>query len=435
MTTRRRFLAQAGMTTAALSAGPFASRVLGANERVVAGFIGVGGMGKANLSDFLRCGVDVAAVCDVFESNLYQAVEMTDSRAKPYKDFRHVLDQKDIDVVVIATPDHWHAIPMVQACAAGKDVYVEKPLALTISEGRRMVEAARKHNRVVQVGTQQRSGAHFQKAVEIVRSGALGSVKSVRVWRYGAGLPVPEGMGNPPDTAPPPGLDWDFWLGPAPKVPYNRNRFLGNFRWFWDYSGGELTDWGTHLMDVVHWGMNVEAPLSVYAAGNKSYMADNRETPDNIEVVYEYPGFICTFSHRVLNRTIDGRAYGVQFEGTQGVLFVDRGGYDFRPDPERVGGETVPSSRPAAKGETSAQHYPHVQNFLDCVKSRQKPNSDVEIGHRSSSACQLGNVALRSGQKITWDAKTERVTDVAAANAWLKKEYRKPWSLDEPAAT
>jgi predicted dehydrogenase len=427
-TSRRDFIRQTAATSLALSAGPFANRVLGANERVVAALIGCGGMGKANLRDFLRAGVDVAAVCDVFEPNLYQAVEMTDNRAKPYKDFRQVLDLKDVDVVVIATPDHWHALPMIAACAAGKDVYVEKPLALTIGEGRKMVEAARRHQRVVQVGTQQRSGTHFQKAMEVVRSGALGDVRFVRVWRYG-GPPVPEGMGNPPDTAPPPGLDWDLWLGPAPKVPYNRNRFLGNFRWFWDYSGGELTDWGTHLMDVVHWGMNVDAPLNAYAVGGKNYMSDNRETPDNIEVVYEYPGFIATFSHRVLNRAIDGRAYGIQFEGTQGVLFVDRAGYDFRPDPERVGGETVPPSRPAVKAETSAQHFPHVQNFLDCVKSRQRPASDVEIAHRSTSACQLGNVALRTGQKITWDAKAERVTDVAAANAYLTKEYRKPWVL------
>ena len=427
--TRRRFIGQAAAASAALSSGPFASRVLGANDRVVAAFVGVGGMGRSNLRDFLRAGAEAAAVCDVFEPNLYQAVEMTDNRAKPVKDFRHVLDMKDVDVVVISTPDHWHAIPMVQACAAGKDVYVEKPLALTVAEGRKMVEAARKHERVVQVGTQQRSGAHFQKAMEIVRSGVLGNVRFVRVWRYGSGLPVPEGMGPASDATPPPGLDWDMWLGPAPKVPYNRNRFLGNFRWFWDYSGGELTDWGTHLMDVVHWGMNVDAPLTAYAVGGKHYYADNRETPDNLEVVYEYPGFVATFSHRVLNRTIDGRSYGIQFEGTKGVLFVDRGGYEFRPDPERVGGETVPPSRPAVKGETSAQHFPHVQNFLECVKSRKRHNSDVEIAHHSTSACHVGNIALRAGQKVTWDAKAERVTDVAAANAYLTKEYRKPWTL------
>jgi predicted dehydrogenase len=429
MNSRRVFLRQATAASVALASGPFASRVLGAGDRVVAGFIGVGGMGRANLRDFMRAGAEVAAVCDVFEPNLYQAVEMTDNRARPYKDFRQVLDLKDVDVVVISTPDHWHAIPMVQACAAGKDVYVEKPLALTVHEGRQMVEAARRHDRVVQVGTQQRSGAHFQKAVDVVRSGALGDVRFVRVWRYGAGLAVPEGMGPASDAAPPPGLDWEMWLGPAPKVPYNRNRFLGNFRWFWDYSGGELTDWGTHLMDVVHWGMNVDAPLTAYAVGGKHYYADNRETPDNLEVVYEYPGFVTTFSHRVLNRTIDGKAYGIQFEGTKGVLFVDRGGYEFRADPERVGGEYVPASRPAVKGETSAQHFPHVQNFLECVKSRKRPNSDVEIAHRSTNACHVGNIALRSGQKVTWDGKAERVTDVPSANGYLKKEYRKPWTL------
>src|SRR5688572_1755468 len=213
MKSRRQFLKETGLATAAWSAGPFASRVLGANDRVVAAFVGVGGMGRGNLRDFLRAGAEAAAVCDVFEPNLYQAVEMTDNRAKPVKVFRHVLDMKDVDVVVISTPDHWHAIPMVMACAAGKDVYVEKPLALTVAEGRKMVEAARRHDRVVQVGTQQRSGAHFQKAMEIVRSGALGTVRFVRVWRYGSGLPVPEGMGPASDATPPPGLDWDMWLG------------------------------------------------------------------------------------------------------------------------------------------------------------------------------------------------------------------------------
>ena len=426
---RRDFVKGSTVTAMALSAGPFASRVLGANERIVVGVIGCGGQGRSNMRDFLRQpDVEIAAVCDVYDANLYQAVEMTDGKAAPFKDFRKLLERKDVDAAIIATPDHWHALPMIAACQAGKDVYCEKPLSHTIYEGRKMVEAARKNQRIVQVGTQQRSGTHFQRAVEMVRSGKLGKVGFVRTWN--SSNQMPQGIGNPPDTDPLPGLDWDMWLGPAPYTHYNRNRCLNTFRWFWDYAGGMLTDWGTHLIDIVHWAMDVDAPTSIFAVGSKSYIQDNRETPDNLEVTYEYPGFIMNYSNRIFNNHgIDGRSYGIQFQGTQGTLFVDRAGFEFTPEPRRAGDETAPATEHAVRSEGSPQHFPHVRNFLDCVKSRQLPASDVETGHRSTSACLLGNIAFKVKQKIVWDGKQEQIVEHAEAGRLLTKQYRSPWKL------
>jgi predicted dehydrogenase len=282
------------------------------------------------------------------------------------------------------------------------------------------------------VGTQQRSGEHFQKAVELVRSGKIGKVTLAETWIHGN--QYPEGIGNPPDSDPPPWFDWDWWLGPAPKRPYNRNRGIYNFRWFWDYSGGILTDWGTHLIDVVHWAMGVEAPKTIVATGGKYVLDDNRETPDTLEVVYQYPAsamsgkeFVVRFSNRVANgRGPDGHSYGIQFYGTDGTLFIDRGGYTLWPEASRLGPERFnPEGAISAGG--SPQHYPHVLNFLDCLKSRQKPNSDVETTHRSTSAGLLAGIAYKLGRKLAWDKEQEQFPGDAEANKLLTKEYRKPW--------
>ena len=419
----------------ALSAGPGVSRVLGANDRVGIGLIGAGGMGQGDLHDFLRTGqVDCVAIADPYEPNLTAAATRASAGTKTYKDFRRVLDHKDIDAVIIATPDHWHAIPMIAACQAGKDVYQEKPLSHTIFEGRRMVEAAAKYKRVVQVGTQQRSGAHFQKAVELVRSGKIGKVTYVETWIHAN--QYPEGIENPPDSDPPAWFDWDLWLGPAPKRPYNRNRGIYNFRWYWDYANGMLSDWGTHLLDIVHWGMGVDAPRTINATGAKYVLDDSRETPDTLDVLYEYPatavsgrGFMVRFSNRVANgHGPDGHGYGIQFYGTDGTLFIDRSGYTLWPEATRVGPERI-GGGDIIKGGGSAQHYPHVLNFLDCMRSRQKPNSDVETMHHSTSVGLLGAISLKLGRKLTWDAPQEQFPGDAEANKLLTKEYRKPWSV------
>jgi predicted dehydrogenase len=454
---RRGFVAASGAAIVGASAKVNGAAVKDAHDRIVVGFIGMGGMGRANLKDFLLMkDVSVAAVCDVWEHNRNKAVKMTENqasgKAQSFSDFRRVLDLKEVNAVVISTPDHWHALPTILACEAGKDVYVEKPLAHNIYEGRKMVEAAGQRARVVQMGTQQRSGRHYQEAFELVRSGKLGKISRASAWNYAN--QSPHGIGNPPDSEPPSGLDWDMYLGAAPRVPFNPNRFIGDFRWFWDYAGGMLTDWGTHHIDSIHAAMGVRAPLAVSAAGGKYSLKDNRETPDTLEVVYEYPGFILTYSHRVLNaRAWQDRDYGIEFYGTEATLFLDRSGYEVYPETRAIDQEPVPAyleemradekprqlweSRRRARagrtglliGEGSDQHASHVRNFLDCVKNRQKPNSDIEGSHLSTAAAHLGNIALRSGRRIRWDAEKEQVSGDREADQLLRREYRKPWEV------
>jgi len=416
-----------------LRGAPANARIIGANDRIVVGVIGTGRMGQSNLNDFVKqTDVEVAALCDVFAPNLDRATQKAE-KADRHKDFRRVLDRKDIDAVIVATPDHWHSPAMIMACQAGKDVYVEKPISVTIEEGRRMVAAARRYNRIVQVGTQQRSGLHFQKAVEIVRSGKLGKISFVRTWNFGNQYPA--GIGSPPDSDPPEGLDWDTWLGPAPKVKFNANRFgvspdrWSSFRWFWDYAGGMMTDWGVHLIDIVQWAMNVEYPSRVSATGGKLCLQDNRETPDTLFVTYQYPGFVCTYENRECNgSSINGQGYGIMFHGTEGTLYVNREFYEIMPE-KKPGPDKKPVDRmePIKDKSSNNQHLDHVRNFLDCVKSRQRPISDIEIGHRSTSACLLGNVAYRSGQSITWDGKTEQIGNSKEATRYLSRAGRKGW--------
>ena len=434
---RRAFLKKTTLTALGTGAAMSAfsvqpSKVLGANDRIGIALVGCGGMGRANLKDFLlNTDVQCVAVCDVYEHNAGRANQMAGGNVKIFKDFRRLFDEssRGIDAVIVATPDHWHALPMIYACRAGKDVYIEKPLSRSIGEGRRMVEAARKYNRIVQTGMQQRSGTHFQRAVKIVQSGMLGEISLVRCWNYGNSYP--DGMGNPADSAPPSGLDWDMFLGPAPRVPFNKNKFLGTFRYFWDYSGGMMTDWGTHLIDIVHWAMKVDYPKAAQASGGKYYIHDNRETPDTFEATFEYPGFICTYTNSILNaRGIDGKGYGIQFYGTNGTLFLDRSGYELFPEYKKVGDESVGRAA-AVKSGGSEQHKAHVRNFLDCVKSREKPMSEVEICHYSTAAPHLANIAFKMNQKIEWDGINEKITNIPEANNHLLRNYRAPWRLPD----
>ena len=435
MTERRDFLKSAG---AALTTSLFAGAVKGANDRISVGFIGVGRMGTSNLGFAMRQPeVEIAALCDVYQPNLEKAVAVAargpqgeaGQRKAPraVADFREILEDKSIDAVCISTPDHWHPYMTVEACKAGKDVYVEKPVAVAVEEGRKMVQAARKYNRVVQAGTMQRSGDHFQKACEIVRSGQLGKVTFVRTWNY-SNTPE-EGLGNPPDGAPAAGLDWNMWLGPAPEYEFNQNRFgvdpkeFSHFRWFWDYAGGMMTDWGIHLLDIVQMAFDEAAPTAITALGSKLYIKDNRDTPDTLQVTYEYPGFLATYENRLGNaQSMFEQGYGILFHGAKGTMFVDRARYQIYP--EKAGAleaVTVKSS--------NNSNMAHWANFLDCIRTRQKPVSDIEIAHRSTTTALLGNVALRSKLRIDWDGKTE-TTAQAAARKFLRREYRKPWKLE-----
>ncbi|MGA2329307.1 MAG: Gfo/Idh/MocA family oxidoreductase [Bryobacteraceae bacterium] len=437
-------------------AAPLVGNVRGANDRIVVGQIGLGARGNYEIDVCLRMpDVGIAAVCDVFEPVVDQAVKRIGGGVAGYTDFRRVLERKDIDAVFVSTPDHWHAIPTILACQSGKDVYCEKPLSHTVEEGRRMVAAARAHHRVVQTGSQQRSAPHYRKVVELIRGGYIGKVSAVDCWNMTN--EAPDGIGNPPDGAPPTGLNWDMYLGPAPRVPYNPNRFVWNYRWFWDYSNGMLTDWGAHHLDIIHWAMGVDAPAAVYATGGKFVLKDNRETPDTLLAVWEYPGFTVSYTNHAVNaRKIENRSYGIRFCGTLGTLVVDRSSYEVVPEtaasagllmPDAVDrllaslrGEQLPRARRSSEplcaplAETKISIDPsaqeaHVRDFLECIRSRRNPVADVEIGHRSATACLLGAIAYKVGRRIRWDGRSERILDDAQAERLLTKQYRAPWHL------
>jgi predicted dehydrogenase len=423
---RRQFL-KAAAAASPFTTNLFAGQVAGANDRHRLAFIGMGRMGRSNLGSARKQdNVEVAAVCDIYEPHLQKAVELTDGKAKAVKDFREILADRSIDIVCISTPDHWHAYMTVEACKASKDVYVEKPICVTVEEGVKMVQAARKYKRVVQAGTQQRSGVHFQRAAEIVKSGELGKVTFCRTWNVGNTPPA--GIGNPVDSDPPAGLDWDMWLGPAPMRRFNANRFgvdekaFSHFRWFWDYAGGMLTDWGVHVLDIVHMAFDEPMPAAVTALGSKLYIEDNRDTPDTLQVAFEYPGFLATYENRLGNgNSLMGRPYGTAFHGTRGTLVVDRAGYELIPEK----GATLEGREEKSSNNHGVAHW---ANFLECVRTRQRPNSDIEICQRSTTACLLGNVALRSKLRVDFDAR-RWTTIQPEARRYLAREERKPWRI------
>ena len=427
--------AAAGLGSSAVGAPSVRTSQGSPNEKLHLGLIGSGGMGRSNLRDFLRLDdVECLALADVDERQIGHGSKLVEERRgkRPdgYRDFRQMLDRKDIDAVIIGTPDHWHALPTIIACEAGKDVYVEKPLATSIAEGRAMVRAARKYDRVVQVGTQQRSSDHFAKAVEFVQSGKLGTIRLVRAWAY---IDWKGGLGNPPDEAPPKEVDYDFWLGPAPKRPFNPARFHFTFRWFWDYSGGLMTDWGAHMVDVAMWAMN-EDPIGAMAiGGNYGYPDDMIETPDTQQSIVQFPSFSLIWEHMIgCGVGPWQREHGVEFHGQNGILVVDRGGWEVHSEtdsegqPRRFRMQAVPR-----QGGSSDFHFAHVRDFVECVKSRQKPRADVEVGHKSVNACHLANIAARIGTQVQWDPKTEKLTGPEAAQKLVSRKYRKPWKLPE----
>lgn len=380
-----------------------------------------------------RDDVAVVAISEIYEPNLKLAEEIVPD-AKVYKDFRDMIADPTIDAIGIGTPDHWHPYMTVEACKAGKDVYVEKPISVTVEEGQMMVKAARKYGRVVQVGTQQRSGDHFQHVVKMIRNDQIGDIAFVRTWNYSN--QTPEGIGNPPNSDPPADLDWDMWLGPAPERPFNANRFgvqpdrFSDFRWFWDYAGGMMTDWGVHLLDIVLWAMDEPGPTTVSAIGGKYVIQDNRETPDTILATYEFPGFSCTYENRITNgQSMFDQGYGITFHGTKGTLFVDRRRWEILPERERV--ETGTRNRmPAAEGEFGNNSTDaHWEDFVQAMRNRSEPVSDILEGHRSTATALLGNVAMRSKQRFNWDPIAE-TTDNAEARSFLSREARDPWKLE-----
>ena len=451
---RRTFLSHAAKSASLVSATALsAGKVLGANNRVRIALIGCGGRGTHVAKLMAQVpGAEFVGACDVYDENAKKALEWMGTGAQAAKDFRKVLERKDVDAVLVGAPDHWHAIPTVLACEAGKDVYVEKPLAHNIKEGRAMVTAARKYNRIVQTGTQHRSAPHYQEVQRIIQSGELGEVRYVRVWNFVNMFPY--GIGHVPDSDPPPGLDWDFYLGPAPKVPFNKSRFLRYFRWFWDYAGGWITDFGTHRLDTVQQVMGVEAPLSVNASGNRFTLKDDGQMPDVLQVTYEYPGFVLSYETININghglggrspemkyysmRGQNDRPHGEAFYGTNGALLSDRIGFEIYPEPKAYASQDLYQARGSApqgfrmeakQVQSKDATDLHVKNFIECVRSRQKPNADVEIGHRSTTVPHLGNIGYKIKRKLFWDAAKEEFKDAPDASKLLGRVARKPWDL------
>jgi predicted dehydrogenase len=438
-------------TAAALLNAAVYQRVHGANERIGVGFIGYGLIGKRHVLDFKeQPDVEPVAVAEVHAGRLDEAKTLLGVSVRGHGDFRKVLDDRHVDAVVISTPDHWHALMTMLACAAGKDVYIEKPLTLFVREGRWMLDVARRHRRVVQVGTQQRSGGHYHKARELIREGHLGKVFSVRMQAYRNIMP---GYGRPADQEPPRELDWDLWLGPAPKRRYNPNRAIYHFRWFWDYSGGQMTNLGQHALDIAHWYLGAKGPKSVTSVGGRFCLQDNGETPDTQDVLFEYPGWTAVWSHREACKGPVGAA-PLEFFGPRGSLAISRSGFtvtaDRRVPPENtvpqftgahpVGGPVgVPETGAPQfwtkaivdkSGNARAQLKQHIRDFLNCVKSRKEPISDLESGHRVATACHLANLSLRLGRRLRWDADKEIILDDPEAAKLLVRPYRAPWDAE-----
>jgi predicted dehydrogenase len=422
---RRRFVRATAVAGAAAAVA--SRRVTGANERINVALIGAGGRGFGLWERFLQQpDVNPVAVCDVFEPFQRRAVQAAGRSLPVEKDFRRVLDRPEVQAVIVATPDHWHAVQTVMACQAGKDVYVEKPLSLTVREGRRMVEAARAHGRVVQAGSQQRSGAHYARAVKLVQEGALGEVHKITAGFTRNVMPgfAPRELkgGLTPE------LDWDLWLGPAPAVPFDPFRCIYHFRWFWSYSGGQMTNWGAHDLDIARWALGARGPASVAGFGGRFALRDGGETPDVQEVLYHFPESRCVVSWTV-REVGAGRGEPIVFHGTKGSLALSRRGFSVTPEVWKADPENEKPAMEARQEPGGEMDTAHVRNFLDCVKSRARPAADVEEGHLTATMCHLGNIATRLGRGLRWDAGKEELAGDAEASGRLHYEYRKPWTL------
>ncbi len=441
--TRRRFTGAAAAATAASY-----SRILGANDRAAVGYIGLGNRGDQVQDAFLEHGdQQTVAICDLSDDYLDWAEAKEKKRGlspKRFKDYRKLLEQ-EMDAVVICTPDHWHAIQFIEACRAGKDVYVEKPLSLTVKEGRRMVEVARETNRVTQVGIHRRSAKFLQQAAKLVGGGGIGHVTIARGFHYRNEWP--HGIADRPNTQPPSAKEWDQWLGPAPEQPYNRNKSYYNFRWFYNFSNGQLSNFGVHYVDNLRWAIGLEWPKSVTAIGGRYVVEDNRDIPDTLEVLWEFEGgHMLNFSQCDANMAPGNEQDSeMLLRGNKGTMYVHSSRWEVVPEQindrprfprspiDRQGerdnrGIRKPLIEPAS-AEGSQDTAFHARNFLDCLKSRATCNCDILTGHISTSITLIANIAHRTRTHLEWDGKNERFTNSEEANKWLHYECRKPYKL------
>ena len=438
MTNRRRFIktsavtiAGIGLSNAVSGSALSPSGILGANDKITLALIGARNMGWGDLEDLLKQpNVECKTLCDVDDKVLTdkaaELIKMGHKKPLIEKDYRKVLEDKDIDVVIVGTPDHWHCLPTVEACEAGKHVYVEKPLGNSIGEINVMLDAARKYNRIVQVGQQQRSGTHWKSAIEFVQSGKLGTIRQVKYWgnfNYGAGnMPVP-------DSDSPEGVDYDRWLGPAPRRPFNKNRFHGSWRMFRDYGGGLLTDWGVHLIDMGLWAMNVKsAPRSISSIGGNFANTDRAlEMPDTLTVLYEMDGYNMLWEHNggVQTGPYD-QNYGVKFIGTNGTLVADREKWHVIAE---GGGEDLRMEAIKEHPSDHKSHINHCENFVRAIRYGDALNAEIEIGHRAALFAHLGNISYWANERVVYDEQRRKITNSEKADALITPEYRAPWKF------
>ncbi len=412
------------MSAASLGAG--ASSVMGANDQVQLALIGARNQGKGVAQRSIKAGARIRTICDIddaiFKSVGPKIAEAQGGETPTFvKDFRRVLDDKSIDAVIVAVPDHWHTHMSLQALAAGKDLFIEKPLSQTIQEGQLIRDAARKYNRVVQVGTMRRSGEHFQEAAEMVGSGKLGKLCMVRCWM----AQVRESIGTPADSTAPAGADYDMWLGPAPARAFNQNRFHYNWRFFWDYGNTELGNQGVHMLDLALMGIQSlrktwrTLPTKVSGHAGIYWLGDAKEVPDTQVTTYDFGDFMLVWELQSFasHHPVEGAGHGTAFYGTDATLTADGNGWRLYDKKGKI----------ALSGD--AKPLRHEQNFLDCMKSRKAPNADIEIGRLSTTLCHLGNVSVRLKRDVTFDPKSETFGSDSEANALLKKSYRKGFEL------
>lgn len=436
---RRQFLQSTVLSSAALAVltgEPQAKAA--ASERVRVGMVGAGGRALSLCSTFAsNPNVEIVAVADLDPARLARGLEEITKRQgrtpRSEKDFRRLVDDRSIDALCVGTPDHWHAIPTILGCLAGKDVYVEKPDSHNIVEGQRMVAAMKKHKRVVQMGSQHRSTTRLQSALEFIRTGALGRVTVAKAWESSK----QGSIGRPEDTAPPEGIDYDFWLGSAPLRPFNPRRFHGHWRWFFDYGTGDLGNDGVHRLDMAVAALNAASetqgdgpiglPVKIHSAGGKWYFDDMQEFPDTLQVSYEYSGThpkLLTYEMRVW------APYGMDLESEGSAIYGDKGYMIIGNSRWRAFG---PGGQLLREEKGDSHEAPHVQDFIDCIKSRKKPYCDLEtVGHPASVLCHTGNISARLGRQIVMDPATETFPNDPEASALrTRPEYRKPWTLPD----
>ncbi|WP_420148227.1 Gfo/Idh/MocA family oxidoreductase [Spirosoma sp.] len=443
-TTRRHFLKHSALTAAgagliglpSIEAIASQRKRVAPNDKIRLGVIGCNGMGWSDLrSHLLMSDVECAALADVDQSVLDKRAADVETiqhkRPQLFKDYRKMLENKDIDAVIIGTPDHWHCMTLIDSLSAGKHVYCEKPLANSIEECNLMLNAARKSNKMVQIGQWQRSGSHYAKAIEYVRSGKLGNIRLVKVWAY-------QGWMNPvpvkPDSAPPAGVDYNMWLGPAPKRPFNPNRFHFNFRWFWDYAGGLMTDWGVHEIDIALYAMNAKAPKSVMASGGKlAYPDDASETPDTLQTVYEYEGFNMLWEHATgIDGGNYGRTEGIAFIGNNATLVLNRDGWELLPETESKNNIKVYKVEDLPKQVRNGDYLgEHTKNFVQAIKANDASilKCGIETGSIAAINAHMGNIAFKTGRKVYWDAAAGGFKNDTQANALIAAHYHNGWKL------